>query len=261
MDASVTSSVGDNQQHPDEAARQDDAGAAQLSVALSPKQRVVLEALMLPDASVPAAAEKAGVHRGTVNRWLLRDEHFIAAFNARTLEMVSVGHARMLALVPKALVTIEDAIESGDARIAMQLLKSGVLSPQKTVSLSSTIIADELKVAEQRQQLELRKQQVELEKREEALIVQKKEVKKERNRRIYDDKPFEERYEEDRRWYWQALAEGKAQKARMKEIDARVAAAAENAASGLANPGGKPRQTKASPEANASFNPGTPASS
>jgi hypothetical protein len=129
------SSIGDSDDSPEFS------GAAKLVAALPTEQRVVLKELLQPNASVPKAAAKARVHRGTVNRWLLSDADFIAALNARLLEIETANSTKMLILIPKALQAIEDAIDNGDARLAMQLLKAWMLAPKHARVLSAATIA------------------------------------------------------------------------------------------------------------------------
>lgn len=253
----VSASSNAQQEPPaDGSAEADLSGAAQLAMALSAKQREVLDLLLLPNPSITDIARQTGVHRGTISRWLKQDENFIAAYNARIQENVTLGHGRMLSLIPKAISILDDALDAGDARIAMQLLKSSLLVPQKPMAISSARVAEEQTLAEQRRQLELEKQkldlerqQLELERQKEELIAQKKEFKTKRYWRQHEEKPFLERYEESRRWFHQSMAQGPVTQAKMDEIDARVAAAVAKAASQVTNPGVEQPRKDASPEA------------
>lgn len=211
-----TSSVGESDPAPDFA------GAAKLSAALSSSQRTVINELVQPNGNVPRAAEKAGVHRGTVNRWMLSDADFIAALNARLLEIETANSAKLAALIPKALQAIEDAIDNGDARLAMQLLKAWMNAPKHARVLSAATIAEQLKVDEQRQQVAAIEKQVKLAAQEEALHVERAAVDKTRQTRIYNAKSTFEQYEDSRRWHYTARANTPDDNAKLKEIDARV---------------------------------------
>jgi len=97
---------------------------------LSPRQERAIEALCA-GRTITAAGEAAGVSRGSLHRWLKTDPAFQAALAARTREMRDVADRRLLALVGVAVDAVEQALRTGDARTAVQLLRGlGVLSGQ-----------------------------------------------------------------------------------------------------------------------------------
>ena len=282
MDTSGTSSVGVGN---GPAAHEPE--VLELLAELSAKQRTVIDALVL-GFTVSGAADKVGVHRGTVSRWILKDVHFIAALNALELEVIRVGHTRLVNLIPTALMAIENAINRGDVRAALQVLKYALYSGRTLGSMSPTLVAKDMQVAELQQEVALFQQQTDLEKVHEETVAKNKSVTVDRNWRIYNEKREAEeaaereqrRQEEKARKAAEARAKQAQQQAASaqkqtpspqpkqtsapaaqppkhpgqsdsRERDARITAAAQSAASALSNPGIEPRQS--------AQNPGTPA--
>jgi DNA-binding LacI/PurR family transcriptional regulator len=80
-------------------------------------------------ATVSAAAEAAGVSRETVHRWLRNDWQFRASLNRARRELQESVNARLLACSHKAADNIAQAIESGDVRLSLVILRGlGALS-------------------------------------------------------------------------------------------------------------------------------------
>src|SRR6202035_1322729 len=73
--------------------------------------------------SFAQAATQAGVHRATVFRWVKRDPYFAAAFNAWKLELRASAQVRLLKLADKAVDVVEQALERGDEKVAMKMLR------------------------------------------------------------------------------------------------------------------------------------------
>lgn len=97
---------------------------------LSDKQLVALKSL-LAGMTQSQAAEAADVHRSTINRWLSEDDHFIAARNLARQELRDAQAAKLEVVCDKAVEAVSKAIEGGDARIAMNVLKmTGLLTIQ-----------------------------------------------------------------------------------------------------------------------------------
>ena len=98
---------------------------------VSPTQMRVLSALAT-GTTISAAAEAASVDRTTVHRWLREDACFQAAWNRLRLEMRREVAARLDHLAEAALNTVQGAMEAGDARIALAVLKGvGVLGGRR----------------------------------------------------------------------------------------------------------------------------------
>jgi transposase-like protein len=94
---------------------------------LPPQQQAALE-LLAGGKSVAETARLAGVGRATVFRWLRNHPVFRAALNQWQDQIRSSCQTRLMALTDKATDAVEKALDAGDARSALQLLKGmGVL--------------------------------------------------------------------------------------------------------------------------------------
>lgn len=122
----------------------------QQNATLTAPQEAAITAL-LTGSNISEAAGWAEVDRTTIHRWLREDFAFQAELNRRKHELRSGLQDRLMRLAGKATACVEAAVDAGDARMAMTLLKDlGILSPPEIGSE----IADELRVAqaEQREQ-------------------------------------------------------------------------------------------------------------
>jgi AcrR family transcriptional regulator len=90
---------------------------------LAGPQQAALE-LLLTGKSIAETARSAGVSRTTVYQWLKSDPVFQAAYNEWHEEMRESSRSRLLMLTDKATNAVEKALESGDAKMGLQLLKS-----------------------------------------------------------------------------------------------------------------------------------------
>jgi len=96
-----------------------------------PPQQIRALVALLGGARITAAAEASGVDRTTVHRWLREDWHFQAALNRGRRELKDAIEARLLCLAEQAAETVEQAIQRGDSRAALSLLKGlGLLGKQ-----------------------------------------------------------------------------------------------------------------------------------
>jgi hypothetical protein len=124
--------------------------AATTETALAIDQQKALEHL-LTGQSVAEAAQLAGISRATLYRWLRHDAAFGAAYNQWQDQLQEGCRSRLLTLGVKAAAAVEKALDNGDAKTALQLLKGmGLLSP-RPVGLTD---ADEL-----REQAQLEKEE------------------------------------------------------------------------------------------------------
>jgi transposase-like protein len=99
---------------------------------LTPQQALAVE-LLLKGATVTATAQQIGVGRETVHRWLRKEWTFVAALNAAKKELRDAAASRLFAAVEKASENIAHAVESGDLRVSLILLR-GVGALNATVS-------------------------------------------------------------------------------------------------------------------------------
>ena len=74
--------------------------------------------------SITRAAEIAQVDRSTVHRWLRRDCKFQAVLNRERREFIDAVEARLLRIARNASEAVSQAIEGGDTRTALIVLKS-----------------------------------------------------------------------------------------------------------------------------------------
>ena len=90
-----------------------------------PLRRPQLDALeaLGAGATVTEAARQAGVDRTTVHRWLRDSFSFQAAWNRLRRDMERETEARIERLAQEALGAVEAAVASGDARVALAVLK------------------------------------------------------------------------------------------------------------------------------------------
>jgi len=80
--------------------------------------------------SMPEAAKLAGVSRATIYRWKAEDALFRAFYNHWQHEMHDECRARMTRMLEKAAAALEKALDGGDAKAAMAVLKSlGFMKP------------------------------------------------------------------------------------------------------------------------------------
>lgn len=109
-------------------------------------------------ASIRDAANKAGVGRRTLHRWMRDEPDFAAAYNAWRRELIDSARARALAMTDDALATIRHAILGGDAYAALQLVRGmGVLREQKPGSDDPKLVRRRRVVATARRESRLYK--------------------------------------------------------------------------------------------------------
>jgi hypothetical protein len=104
--------------------------------ALAPNQENALAAL-LAGKSVTDAAAVAEVDRTTLHRWLKEDFQFQAAWNRGRRDLRQAMEAQLMAMAEKAAKAVASAIDAGDGKTALALLKGlGLLSGDR-VSIGS----------------------------------------------------------------------------------------------------------------------------
>ena len=96
---------------------------------LGDKQLAALDLVVggKPDREV---AEAVGVTRQTVCEWRNHDPVFQAELNGRRRDLWAESSDRLRALVPKAVQTVEQALDSGDVRTALRIIELAGLHKQ-----------------------------------------------------------------------------------------------------------------------------------
>jgi len=89
---------------------------------LEEKQEAALDLLRM-GITVAETARTTGVSRRTIYNWLRHDPVFGAAYNRWHDEMEKGAQSRLLMMTEKAMDAVEKALEAGDARAGLQLLK------------------------------------------------------------------------------------------------------------------------------------------
>jgi hypothetical protein len=95
---------------------------------ISPKQHRAIELLIAGKNDTQVAAD-IGVSREIVNRWRHHHPPFVAALNAERLSLWHASRERLRALGDKAFDVLDVALDRGDTRVALGLLKLRAADP------------------------------------------------------------------------------------------------------------------------------------
>ena len=118
---------------------------------LSEAQLSVLQAL-LTGSTVTDAALAASVARTTVHRWLRDDWAFQAALNRERREIRDAIRSQLLRAAESAVRSVSRAIDDGDLRVAMDVLKGvGLLGSRVQIEIGDddpAALEEEARVAE-----------------------------------------------------------------------------------------------------------------
>jgi len=122
---------------------------------LGEEQRAALELLAMGK-SVTDVAKEVGLSRTTVYRWLKDDPAFRAAHNQWQDEIEQTGRSRLLTLTGKAAAAIDRALEKGDPKTALQLLKGlGMLKTPTPQLLEEEELRKRMELDRRERQLKL----------------------------------------------------------------------------------------------------------
>jgi hypothetical protein len=128
------------------------------TVKLPADQRTALE-MLLTGRSITETAQSAGVSRDTIYRWLKHDPVFRATYNQWHDPLDESCQSRLLALTDKATDAVEKALEAGDARTALQLLKGmGMIRPRAVGPTDPEEVKKVMEMEKERRKIELRKE-------------------------------------------------------------------------------------------------------
>jgi hypothetical protein len=126
------------------------------STSLSPEQCLALKNLMSGQ-SMSQAAMGAGVCRTTLYYWMNQDPEFRAAHNAWKRDTFDSAHSSVLALTEPAIRAVAAALEAGDAKTGLSILKSlGLLSRPEPGSTSADDVRTEQRIEQKKQEKKLR---------------------------------------------------------------------------------------------------------
>lgn len=122
-------------------------------VRLPARQQAALEEL-LKGASIVESARAAGVTRWTVHAWLKQDTAFQAAYNRWREQMDAGCQTRLLALTDKAADAVQKALEAGDAKLGLALLKGlGLLAPLEKRPTDPEEVEQEMRLEKKRRRV------------------------------------------------------------------------------------------------------------
>jgi len=116
---------------------------------LTGQQEAVLAALLTGN-TITAAASDAGIARQTVHRWLTADAAFIAAYNAERRELANTHAVRILAMCGAALDVLESAMQGGDVKAALAVLKGAGVFGGEAAQIEGSDNVDEVRNEQKR---------------------------------------------------------------------------------------------------------------
>jgi hypothetical protein len=126
-------------------------------IQLKPEQLRAM-ALLSAGKSIAESAETVGINRTTIYRWLNHDPAFKAAYNQWQDHLQRTCHSQLLMMTEKATAAVYKALEAGDAKSALQLLKGlGILRPQKPGPTDPEEVRREMALEKKQRLLSLKK--------------------------------------------------------------------------------------------------------
>jgi hypothetical protein len=108
---------------------------ADVTQCLTPQQERAV-GLLLGGATVTAVAAGVGVSRETVHRWLRRDWPFVAAMNQGRRELHEAASARLAGVCGRAVENLARAVEEGDLKASLFVLKGFAVPIGQTYPLA-----------------------------------------------------------------------------------------------------------------------------
>jgi len=124
---------------------------------LAANQQATLE-LLITGKSIAETARTAGVSRMTIHRWLKHDPAFQAAYNQWHEQLQESCRSRLQSMTEKAADALEKALESGDARAALQLLKGmGMIKERTPGSTDAEEIRNRDEIAREKRKIALKR--------------------------------------------------------------------------------------------------------
>ncbi|MGD0387470.1 MAG: helix-turn-helix domain-containing protein [Tepidisphaeraceae bacterium] len=124
---------------------------------LPEKQEAALDLLRM-GITVAETARTTGVSRGTIYHWLRHDPVFQAAYNRWHDEMEKGAQSRLLMMTEKAMDALEKALEAGDARAALHLLKGmGMFRPREVGPTDPEQVRQTMEIEREKQKIALKR--------------------------------------------------------------------------------------------------------
>src|SRR5258706_15259799 len=109
--------------------------------------------LISAGAGLREAAEGAGVSRMTLHRWMREDPAFVAAWNAWRAHARRAAASRLLGIADRAVQVVGEAIDGGDAKLALAVVKGmGLMADPQAGSEDAKIVEREMKGAREREE-------------------------------------------------------------------------------------------------------------
>ena len=132
------------------------------SGAITPIQQQAIT-LMLSGSNLTDVAKSVQISRMTIHNWLRHDAAFIAAYNAWRFDVARSARARLMGLAEPAVKAIQQALEAGDAHLALRLLKDlGILSPEPPGSDNAAEVQQQMTLTDRARRQGLTQQKIEL---------------------------------------------------------------------------------------------------
>ena len=111
---------------------------------------------MMSGQSMSESARAAGVGRATLYRWMNEDANFRAAYNAWQRDTIAAARGSVLSLAEPAVRAVAAALEAGDAKAGLAVLKSlGVLAPSTPGSSDPEDVRKEQEIERKRKERDL----------------------------------------------------------------------------------------------------------
>ena len=108
---------------------------------LSEKQYQAID-LILQGMTDEEVASRIGISRQTVNKWKNKNPAFIAELNRRRKEIHDASRDKLIRLASKAIDTLEQEVEAGNWKVALEILKMAGLDYRDGLLLGSTSEAE-----------------------------------------------------------------------------------------------------------------------
>ena len=129
---------------------------------ITPQQERAI-GLMASGKTATDAAAGVGVSRATLYRWMRDDPAFVAAWNAWQGDQRQATRAQLLGLSGEAVAAVRGAMQKGDGRLGLAMLKAmGLLAEQAVGSEDAELVGKQLDLARREEVLKVQKREFEV---------------------------------------------------------------------------------------------------